>query len=73
MPSEVLGPLYKNIRVNYEELYKINFEDSNINFVIPSKTIKEVWKPKYHNEKREKSYYYKNCFKGHLDRTSLGK
>ena len=45
MPGEILGPIYNNIKVIYEEFYKVNFNNPTINFVIPSKTIKEILKP----------------------------
>ena len=47
MPSEILSPIYNNIKVNYNEFYKDLFDNPDMNFVTPSKTLKEIWKPKY--------------------------
>ena len=73
MPSEILGPIYNNIKVIYEEFYKVNFNNPTMNFVIPSKTLKEILKPKYSDGPREKSFYYRNCFIEQNDHISSSK
>lgn len=63
MPSEVLGPIYQNLKSKYYQFYdsvsnvqetklfdrKMNFSDG-----------KEIWTDKKRKFQREKSFYYKS-------------
>ena len=63
MPSEVLGPIYQNLKSKYYQFYdsvsnvqETKLFDRKMNF----SDVKEIWTDKKRKFKREKSFYYKS-------------